>query len=217
MATVVPDFTFDRHGKHRRGPVFARALRDEGIAAYGFDAEGSGLAGASAEWSPKPWEAMTSQVCRARAVVAGQHRQDTRHVLIGVGIGGVATVLSAVHTPPTAMVLIGSDLVQRVRFVVTGLAGVRGGEQLLPSRVFRDRERLAPRDRLAELSIPVLCVHGGRDPRFRLADNDLSAYGAQVISVSDVADPLQSHSSTALTARTVRKWMAETGVIPSDS
>lgn len=213
VATVVSDFTFDRHGKHRRGAVFARALRDTGIAVYRFDAEGSGLAGASAEWSQRPWDSMTSQVCRARAAVARQHPSDTRNVLVAVGIGGVAAVLSAVHAPPDAMVLIGSDLVQDVRFVVTGLAGVRGGEQVLPSRVFRDRERLAPRDRLAELKIPVLCVNGSQDPRFQLADNDLSTYGAQVISVPDAADPFQSHCSTAATARIVRNWTAEVGVI----
>lgn len=39
VATIVADFTYDRHGKYRRGAVFARSLRDAGIAACRFDTE----------------------------------------------------------------------------------------------------------------------------------------------------------------------------------
>jgi pimeloyl-ACP methyl ester carboxylesterase len=208
VATIVSEFTFDRHGKYRRGAVFARALRDAGIAAYRFDMEGSGLAGRSADWPHDPWDAMASQVDRARAAVAREHSQDVRHLLIGVGIGGVATTLSAARTPPDAVVLVGADLVQSVRFVVNGIAGVRRGEQLLPSRVFRSRERLRPRDWLAELTIPVLSVNGERDPRFELAENDLSIHGAEVVAVPDVADPLETNDSATKTAEIIRNWSA---------
>lgn len=213
VATVVSDFTFDRHGKYRRGRVLARALRDAGIATYRFDAEGNGLAGRSAEWPQAPWVAMAAQICRIRTVIARQHAEDARHLLIGLGIGGVPAVQSALETPPAALVLVGSDLVQSVRFVVNGLAGVRGGEQLLPSRVFRDREQLAPRDQLAELGIPVLCVNGGRDPRFEQPGNDLSFYGAKVVEVPEVVDPLQTSASSLQTAEIIRRWAADVGAI----
>lgn len=209
VATMVADFTFDRHGKYRRGAVFARSLRDAGIAVYRFDAEGSGLAGRGGDWARDPWSSMTSQVDRARTAVAREQPQDVRHLLIGIGIGGVATALSAARTPPDALVLISSDLVQDVRFVVNGVASVRRGEQLLPSRVFRDRERLRPRDLLAELEIPMLCVNGALDPRFELAENDLSAHGAEVAALPDVSDPLQTNHATAKTAEIIRNWADE--------
>ncbi|MFE6915475.1 alpha/beta hydrolase [Streptomyces rubiginosohelvolus] len=217
VATIVADFTFDRHGKYRRGAVFARSLRDAGIAAYRFDTEGGGLAGRSADWAPDPWGFMASQVDRARAAVTREHPQGARHLLIGVGIGGVTTVLSATRTPPDALVLISADLLQDVRFVVNGVAGVRRGEQLLPSRVFRSRERLRPRDLLAELKIPVLCVNGGLDPRFELAENNLSTHGAEVAAVLDVADPLQTNRATARTAEIIRDWAAGLSTLPDNS
>ncbi|MEV3998820.1 alpha/beta hydrolase [Streptomyces halstedii] len=217
VATIVADFTFDRHGKYRRGAVFARSLRDAGIAAYRFDTEGAGLAGRSANWPPDPWDSMASQVDRARAAVVREHPQDVRHLLIGVGIGGVATVLSATRTPPDAVVLVSADLVQSVRFVVNGIAGVRRGEQILPSRVFRCRERLRPRDRLAELKTPVLCVNGDLDRRFELAENDLSIHGAEVATVQDVSDPLQTSHSTVKTAEIIRDWTVRALTLPRHS
>ncbi|MCX4749340.1 hypothetical protein OG455_28180 [Kitasatospora sp. NBC_01287] len=213
-ATMVPDFTWDRHGKYGTASEFARRLAVSGMDVCRFDAEGSGLAGACGRWPLVPWEAMAEEVCAVADWVAGRTAANARKVLIAVGIGGVPAVSAAARMrreghrgAPEALVLIGADLVQSVRFVVTGMASVRAGEQLAPSRVFRSRERLEPRTELAALDIPVLCVRGAADPRFADPGADLTRFGAVTCVIQNCSDPFEEAVTTRDAASAIQRWI----------
>jgi len=213
VLTVVADFTFDRHGKTGCGSALARHLAREAVDVHRFDAEGNGLAGFGGRWGAAVWESMADEAVAVVRAAASRAASGTPRVLLGIGIGGVLAVRAAADMDarsdpyaPDGLVLVGADLVQSVRFVVTGLASVRGGEQVLPSRIFRERERLNPRDDLAELEIPVLGVVAAGDARFAGEANDLSRFGARVQVVDGVGDLLGNDDAIRALAHTILHW-----------
>lgn len=163
LVVVAHDLLSDRTGPGDRSATLAAALADAALACVRFDFTGAGDSAGALRAST--WDGMRQNLERVYLWAAARHgRLPT--VLIGHGIGAVPTLEAAAVVPDCrGVVLLDSDLLQDVRYVIEGSVVIKGGRWHLPEVFFRERESLRPRTAAVDCRMPVVLAYGAQDAK----------------------------------------------------
>ncbi|MEN3305745.1 MAG: uncharacterized protein V7603_1947 [Micromonosporaceae bacterium] len=183
VVVIAHDLLADRTGPARAGAMLGAALAEGGLSCLRFDFTGAG--DSAGRLRRGTWKRMTEDVVRI-CDWAYHHLGRLPLVLVGQGIGAVPVLQATAALPACrGVLLLDSDLLQDVRYVIGDSVAIKRGQWHLPEGFFREREGLRPRAVAVAAPVPTVLAYGIHDEKAVAGAAELSGTAVRTVPLPD--------------------------------